>query len=548
MQINVFERIERKFETEIASATLACDTLCESLPLQPFVLQPLELLYDEEGIEHCVQTDKQFYALRFTVKKEGVYFLDVVFKDGKTYRERFDAVGFSDNGYIRVSKKDARYFEYSNGSPFFPIGINLAFPRRIPVSNKKEFGISGDIAFMGMRQYERWFKRCAQNGVNMARVWVGHEYFSPDTTDANIFEYAQFSKIDKLLELAKKYNIKLKLTLEQFRCFRYDTDNKDNVSRHFNKRLFLNGKRCESIGQWLSEREWKDAWLNKVREFAKRYAGDTTVFAVELWNEMNCLGDINEWNREMLPAVKAMFPDHLVVNSLGSLDNKYSLANYLSFPWECADFKQMHRYLDQGAIFDDTKNDTVEVIQCGLKRIDKQDMPLLVAETGAVNNNHSGEFKYYSCDDRGIIFIDCVYTPVFLCCAGCGNIWHWDERYVESKNLYKYYKPLADMISDIDFANENFKSTDLSDNDAYLFILQGKTVNLGFIRNKSDSWKNVLRDLNEPKPLEKFETDLPCKKIVAYPIWKGDTTKIYPENGCLTFANVLYGTIFKYNN
>ena len=104
------------------------------------------------------------------------------------------------------------------------------------------------------------------------------------------------------------------------------------------------------------------------------------------------------------------------------------------------------------------------------------------------------------------------------------------------------------MISDIDFANENFKSTDLSDNDAYLFILQGKTVNLGFIRNKSDSWKNVLRDLNEPKPLEKFETDLPCKKIVAYPIWKGDTTKIYPENGCLTFANVLYGTIFKYNN
>ena len=68
MQIKVFERVERKFETEIASATLTGDTLRESLPLQPFVLQPIELLYDEEGIEHCVQTDKQFYALRFTVK------------------------------------------------------------------------------------------------------------------------------------------------------------------------------------------------------------------------------------------------------------------------------------------------------------------------------------------------------------------------------------------------------------------------------------------------------------------------------------------------
>ncbi len=546
MQIKVFERVERKFEKEIASAMLACDTLRDSLRLQPFVLQPVKFLYDEEGIEHCVQTDERFSAVRFTVKKEGVYFLDVVFKDGKTYRERFDAVGFSDNGYIQVSKKDARYFEYSNGSPFFPIGINLAFPRRIPVSNQKEFGISGDIAFMGMRQYERWFKRCAQCGVNMARVWVGHEYFSPDTTDANIFEYAQFSKTDKLVELAKKYNIKLKLTLEQFRSFRYDADGKDNISRLFDKKLYLNGKQCDSIGQWLSGQEWKDAWLNKVRELAKRYAGDTTIFAVELWNEMNCLGDINEWNREMLPAVKALFPDQLVVNSLGSLDNKYSLANYLSFPWECADFKQMHRYLDQGAIFEDTKNDPVEVIQSGLKRIDKQDMPLLVAETGAVNNNHSGEFKYYSCDDRGIIFIDCVYTPLFLGSAGCGNIWHWDERYVESKNLYKYYKPLADLISDIDFANENFRSTDLSDNEAYLFILQGKTISLGFIRNKFDSWKNVLRDLNEPTPIEKIETDLPCKNVVAYPIWKDDTTKIYSKNGCLTFSDIMYGSIFRF--
>ena len=548
MQIKVFERVEIKFEKEIASAMLACDTLRDSLRLQPFVLQPVKFLYDEEGIEHCVQTDERFSAVRFTVKREGTYTLDIAFKDGKTYRERFDAVGFSDNGYIQVSKKDARYFEYFNGSPFFPIGINLAFPRRIPVSNKKEFGISGDIAFMGMRQYERWFKRCAQCGVNMARVWVGHEYFSPDTTDANVFEYAQFSKIDKLVELAKKYNIKLKLTLEQFRSFRYDADGKDNISRHFDKKLYLNGKQCDSIGQWLSDREWKDAWLNKVNEFAKRYAGDTTIFAIELWNEMNCLGDINEWNREMLPAVKALFPDQLVVNSLGSLDNKYSLANYLSFPWECADFKQMHRYLDQGAIFEDTKNDPIEVIQKGLQLIDKQDMPLLVAETGAVNNNHSGEFKYYSCDDRGIIFIDCVYTPVFLCSAGCGNIWHWDERYVESKNLYKYYKPLADLICGIDFAKENFKSYDLSNDDAYLFILQGKTVNLGFVRNRSDSWKNVLRDLNEPTPIEKLTTTLHCKKVVAYPIWENDTTKVYPENGSLTFANVLFGTIFKFNH
>ena len=103
------------------------------------------------------------------------------------------------------------------------------------------------------------------------------------------------------------------------------------------------------------------------------------------------------------------------------------------------------------------------------------------------------------------------------------------------------------MISDIDFTNENFKPIDLSNDNAYLFILRGKTVNLGFIRNKSDSWKNVLRDMNEPKPIEKLKTDLPFKNVVAYQIWKDDTTKIYSEKGSLAFADILYGTLFRFN-
>ena len=53
--------------------------------------------------------------------------------------------------------------------------------------------------------------------------------------------------------------------------------------------------------------------------------------------------------------------------------------------------------------------------------------------------------------------------------------------------------------------------------------------------------------MNEPKPIEKLKTDLPFKNVVAYPIWKGDTTKIYSEKGSLAFADILYGTLFRFN-
>lgn len=134
--------------------------------------------------------------------------------------------------------------------------------------------------------------------------------------------------------------------------------------------------------------------------------------------------------------------------------------------------------------------------------------PFIVAETGAVNNNHSGPFRYYSIDDRGIIFVDSVYTPIFLGSASCGHIWHWNNRYVESKNLYKYYKPLYNLIKDINFDKENFETVDLSDDDVYLFLLEGDTVTLGFVRNKSDNWQDTLIDNNPPVNIDFKELTL----------------------------------------
>ena len=414
--------------------------------LSPFVHQPVVFSYDEEGIEHMELAADSKVCFRYYPQASGNYSFSVYYNGMAGETIALTVQPSAHHGYVTVSKRDARYFSYTDGSGFFPIGINLAYPIAYGKHSGIEFGLINSFGFLGLRQYERWFQKCAVHGVNVARIWLGHEYFCPDTEICGEFRYEQFSKLDRLLELAKTYGIKLKLTLEQFRFFDYDrkadTDSyHDDIFRKFNKKLYLDGVRCEGPQSWMAQRQWQDQWLLKVREFAKRYSGDSSIFAIELWNEMNSIEGMAEviaWNRIMLTAVKELFPHNMVINSLGSYDADHADEWYRSFCWDLCDFKQMHRYLDQGAADEACRNDPADMIVDGIRRLNGNVQPFFVAETGAVNPCHSGPFKYYVNDDRGILFVDMVYTPLFTGAAGCGNIWHWDDRYVESKNLYQF--------------------------------------------------------------------------------------------------------------
>ena len=544
MKVKVFERIELSFNAKVNFAVLTSKN-GEKKILEPFLYQPVEFIYNDEGIEKMSPCGQPYDMIRFTIKEEGYYILEIEFENGEKESRNIEAKDFYNNGFVKVGKKDHRYFEFTNGKSFFPIAINTCYPEKIPVSDNTEFGVKGEYCYMGLRQYERWFKRLSQNGVNMARIWIGHPYFTPDTLDAQVLDLAQFSKIDALVNLAKKYGIKLKITFEQFRYTDpFGKGSQPDLSYIFNKKIRLNGKYCESINEWTTSEKWKNAWMNKVHEFAKRYAGDTEIFAFELWNEMNCLPNTIEWNRDMLPRVKEFFPDNMVINSLGSMDAPHTVDFYNSFPWELSAFKQLHRYLDQGAQLKDTTRNPIEMTAQGIKYLQKSAQPLILAETGAVNNCHSGPFKYYSVDDRGMIFVDCVYTSVFCGFASTGNIWHWDDRYIESKNMYKYYAPISKLVENIDFTQEEFEPLDLSDNDVYLLILKGKTQSIGFIRNKLDSWQNVLRDMKQTKALHKKSFDFDCKTVGQVKIWDEDTTEISINDGKIVFDNLLYGTTF----
>jgi hypothetical protein len=173
--------------------------------------------------------------------------------------------------------------------------------------------------------------------------------------------------------------------------------------------------------------------------------------------------------------------------------------------------------------------------------------PLYLAETGAVNNSHSGPFRYYLSDDDGLIFVDCIYTPLFLGFVGSGAIWHWDSRYVSAKNLYKYYKPLYNLTKSIDFKKESFQVIDASNDEVYAFILKGNTQYLAFIRNKEYSWQNVLKD---NKRVQRRNTTIDFAQIQVgdveiVKIWADERVKAEYLDGKLKINNLMRGTLLK---
>lgn len=285
-----------------------------------------------------------------------------------------------------------------------------------------------------------------------------------------------------------------------------------------------------------------------------RYANDPVIMAWELWNEINCCetGDFGvqrTWTREMLKTLKTMAPKQMAVNSLGSFDHEGMMAPYEDFCMEEMDFQQVHRYLDQGASLKVCRKDPPTFSMDAVMCTRRPDRPILLAETGGVNDHHTGPFRYYRFDNRGIIFHDTTFPAFFAGAAGTGQCWHWDE-YVDEKNLWTYFEPFSKMVDKIQLDAEEFRVVDLSTEKIWVYALLGKTVQLCWIRNKADTWYRVYRDGTEPATV--WDMQIPLKAlgiekghVTTYWPWQEDKEKAHIDGDKLSLPPFRYGLMLR---
>ena len=512
--------------------------------------QPAELVYDDHGYEIVKTSRTPVTAVRFTGVQVGTHRYRAM-RDQGVVEQGEIAVGLSDHpGFVQVSGRDSRYFAYSNGQSYCPIGLNLVGTPSYPLPKGREhFATSGQRATMGCREYARWLGALSRNGGNFARLWLSHPYFNVEGETAGELDLAGFAKLDAVVELARAHGVRLKLCFEHFRVVKEGQSWAYKCIRHP-----VDGREPASMDEWFTQETWRQLWLKKVDAYLARYGDDPVVMAWELWNEINCCQTSDwaiqrQWTRDMLAEIKRRSPRNLVTNSLGSLDYEESHRLQRDFHMAEMDFQQVHRYLDQGAGLEICRTDPVAFSIDAVVRARREDRPILLAETGAVNDSHTGPFRFYRWDERGIIFADTTFPAFFAGAAGTGHIWHWDE-YVDQKDLWRTFGPFARLVDGIQLDVEGFRPADLSSEQAWVLLLCGQKHMLGLVRNKADRWDRVLRDGQQPPVMGEQVVDLlrlgaVAGRVTTCWLWPEESGDVVLENGRLKLPPFRYGMMVR---
>ena len=437
--------------------------------------------------------------------------------------------GFSqstDPRYIEISKRNPAYFSFSDGSPYIPIGINLINP-------SGRFHEKPDSAFL---EIEEWMKNLPQNGGNYVGIWLSQSFWDIEEKAAGKYSDDRVKRIDRFIEMARKYKLRIKLTLEHFRSVTLE----ENPQRWATKFVYhtSNGGPLDSTRQYLTSPEGHQLFLNKVDFYKQRYGSDTMFFGWELWNEMNAVKGPEDsiffdWNIRMLREVKSRFPAQLVMQSLGSFDNDNVRPLYkkmMLLPGN--EVAQVHRYLDLGAKMQVCHAPMDIICASGVEELlsYQTGKPVILAETGAVEPQHAGPSKYYPRDTAGILLHDILFAPFFSGSAGPGMSWHW-ESYVHKNNLWYHFQRFAEAIKGINPIEENFTVAKTETGAARIYLLKGKKTTLIWFRDKMSNWESELEKGLAPGvvhgvQLNLRELGLKSSPIEVYDPWKNKWAKI----------------------
>ena len=384
-----------------------------------------------------------------------------------------------DESFVEVSRENPFYFCLSNGDTYIPVGLNICWARN-------------------MDEMERMFRLLGENGGNFTRVWLGgmYEY----ETEYDKVNEEQIAKVDKILEFAGKYGIKVKMCIDNFRTIKPE-------GRDFNNKWAYHvdqGGPFTDMSDYMSDERGQNVFLNRVKFFKNRYGDDPRVFAWEIWNEMNAISipfDDKEkvlvpWNQAVMAKMQDIFPKNLVTQSMGSLDNVRYFKQYegiMRIPEN--DLIQVHRYIDEGASLPicQAPMDLLAADAINHLKAYRVYKPALLAEVGAVKPGHTGAHEAYRVDLDGTILHDILFAPFFTGSAGPGHAWHWDN-YVDRNNLWHHFRRFANAIEGIDPVKEDFLPLRTDQAEFRVYVLKGRKSSLVWVRDSENTWQTELME------------------------------------------------------
>ena len=456
------------------------------------------------------------WKLRFAATETGRHTLAITARDksGEVRSESiaFEATPSDDPGYIRVSEKDRRFFEFGSGKPYFAVGENVCTWRN------------------GVHEYDTWLPKLGKAGGNFARIWMWGHCFGIEWGKPGQYRMDHAAALDHAMALAERHGIRVKLCLEAWRGFEGPRSFvKTGVLHPYSRK---NGGPCAKEMDVFTDPEARRMFRNRLRYVVARWGCSTHILAWEFWNEINCVRgygarsqDVMDWTAEMARYLKQTDPwQHMVVNSLGSFlvdDRMWKLPEM--------DFAQVHGYWHPNhRESKEMGKDMAEFVPHWLGLIAHYGKPRLFAEYGLVKANW-GHSPRADEDTEGVHLHNGLWSSVMTGAAGTAMLWWWGI-YVEPNDLYYHFAAVAKFVDAVPWTTAGFEPAAVKASTPQLRVmgLQGNGLTLLWLHNRRHTWWNVVEKQPVP-PIEAATVTVTGLGDAAYQIewwdtWKGVVT------------------------
>jgi len=375
------------------------------------------------------------WKVRWTPMVAGLYRLRLLGKDraGAVRTDAWTAeVQPSDEpGFVRVSPRDRRFFEYANGTAFYPIGANLCW--------------AGE---RGLLDYQAWIPAFAASGVNFSRLWLSPAWTTfglektgkpQDGGGLGFYDPVASDRLDAVLALAQANKMQMMLCIESYNILR-DRDASNYWEQTPHNRA--NGGPLDSWSDFWTDPKMLRFVANKQRYLVARYGAFPNVFAWELWNEADLTRDFDKdvalrWHQEVAGKLRQMDPyRHLITTSFSSPIGIKEIDTL-----DELDFVQSHYY---------GNGDPAKMVADQQTRKASWGRPHFFGEVGADAAGPRPE------DRTGMQFRDPAWISLVTGASGTAMPWWWDS-YIAPKNLESVWHPISKFVAGIDWPAEDFR-------------------------------------------------------------------------------------------
>ena len=387
------------------------------------------------------------WMLRYTPTKVGTYSVTI-----KAIPNGVTANGYSSSsatfsvtssnlpGFVRLDPNNKQFYRFDNGTPYYPVGINLAWNSGNPFTSF----------------YHNYLNSIGTGGITWMRYWLtdfarqalewSSSHWSGFYGGLGVYSQQSAALLDSVVQECAGHGIYIQLALQHHGQFSVGvnpewTDNPYNTKNGgFLKKPCGYFTSAQAVGQTKKQ----------YRYIVARWGYSPNLFAWELFNEVNFAGDttnsycaqadIVSWHKTMSAYLKSVDVNkRLVTTSCGNAGNPILAA--MDGNATSLDILQFHDYVSAPV--------ESPLLADDISALSTYSKSTFCGEFGASGDYNSSAPVW--ADNQGDHFRKTAWLGAMNKVPNM--FWYWDG-YINTKNLYHVLTPLVSYFQGTDIVKE----------------------------------------------------------------------------------------------